>query len=190
MESPDRTLQGRHGKSNVSLLQHLSTAVNGQAAVATFACGGSVPIVDPATTAVTKASETMRKCGPITLRWDAGSASGVSKITFPLPSEREASQSMLTPLLDACQPATFGLGGKDVLDESYRKANKLDASAFSTNFHPHDCAIVESVQQILLPSTIAGGQAIGIGPQGARAELYNLNVWISPSVNVLITWRT
>lgn len=83
---------------------------------------------------------------------------------------------MLSALVDACQPATFGFGGKDVLDESYRKATKLDASAFSTNFHPHDCGILGSVQQILLPSMVAGGQNIGVGPQGARAELYNLNV--------------
>ena len=83
---------------------------------------------------------------------------------------------MLNVLENACQPATFGLAGNDVLDENYRRAIKLDASAFSTNFHPHDCGIIDSFQQILLPSTIEGGQHIGIGPKGVRAELYNLNV--------------
>ena len=163
-------------KSNVGLLQDLAAAVNGQAAAATFACGGSVPIVEPAAMANCSHSEPIRTCSPITLRYDAGSASENSKISFPLPPNSEVSQSMLDGLVNACQPATFGLEGKDVLDESYRKATKLDASAFSTNFHPHDCGIIESIQQILLPSTIPGGQAIGIGPQGARAELYNLNV--------------
>ena len=164
-------------KSNVGLLQDLSAAVNGQAAAATFACGGSVPIVEPAAMANSSHSEPIRTCSPITLRYDAGSsASAKSKISFPLSPNPEESQSMLDGLINGCQPATFGLEGKDVLDESYRKATKLEASAFSTSFHPHDCGIIESIQQILLPSTIPGGQAIGIGPQGARAELYNLNV--------------
>ena len=162
--------QSARPKSNVTLLQDLSTAVNGQAAVATFACGGSVPIADPASTPE-------RTCAPIALRWDANGTGEKSKISFPLPAEKQASGSMLGALVNACQPATFGFGGKDVLDESYRKATKLDASAFSTNFHPHDCGILASVQQILLPSMVAGVQSLGVGPQGARAELYNLNVW-------------
>lgn len=83
---------------------------------------------------------------------------------------------MLSDLLHYCQPATFGVDGRDVLDEKYRKAAKLDTSEFSTNFHPHDCGILDSIQQILLPSTIRGAQGVGIGPQGVRAELYKLNV--------------
>ncbi|KAL8786009.1 MAG: hypothetical protein Q9195_008390 [Heterodermia aff. obscurata] len=177
MESSIINPQPPRQKSNVGLLQDLSAAVNGQAAAATFACGGSVPIVEPAAMANSSYSEPIRTCSPITLRYDAGgSASAKSRISFPLPPNPEVAQSMLDGLVKACQPATFGLEGKDVLDESYRKAAKLDASAFSTNFHPHDCGIIESVQQILLPSTITGGQTIGIGPQGARAELYKLNV--------------
>ena len=176
MEDSTTGPQPTRQKSNVGLLQDLSAAVNGQAAAATFACGGSVPIVEPAAMANSSYSEPIRTCSPITLRYDAGSASAKSRISFPLPPDSEVSQSMLDGLVDACQPATFGLEGKDILDESYRKATKLDASAFSTNFHPHDCGIIESIQQILLPSTIPGGQTIGIGPQGARAELYNLNV--------------
>ncbi|RXW16208.1 hypothetical protein EST38_g9649 [Candolleomyces aberdarensis] len=37
-------------------------------------------------------------------------------------------------LVDVCQQATFGRGDQDVLDESYRKAWKLDTSEFSTQF--------------------------------------------------------
>ncbi|KAF8996746.1 hypothetical protein BDQ17DRAFT_1181614, partial [Cyathus striatus] len=37
-------------------------------------------------------------------------------------------------LFNACSPATFGRGGEDVLDPSYRKALKLDKSDFATNF--------------------------------------------------------
>ena len=38
---------------------------------------------------------------------------------------------MLTALVNACKLATFGLAGNDILDENYREATKLDASAFS-----------------------------------------------------------
>jgi hypothetical protein len=37
-------------------------------------------------------------------------------------------------LSDACQPATFGVNKEDVLDESYRKAGKMDVTDFATNF--------------------------------------------------------
>lgn len=168
--------QDGRGKSNVALLQDLSTAVNGQAAVATFACGGSVPFHEAAATPKASATEPKPTCPPITLRWDATTDSAAPRIYFPLPPEPEVSGSMLIALLQACQPATFGFAGNDILDENYRKATKLDTSMFSTNFHPHDCGIVESIQQVLLPSTIPGGQAIGFGPRGVRAELYKLNV--------------
>ncbi|KAL9015715.1 MAG: hypothetical protein Q9180_008847, partial [Flavoplaca navasiana] len=69
--------------------------------------------------------------------------------------------------------ATFGLGNRDVLDEGYRKAGKLDNTAFSTDFHPHDYGIVDAVQQILMPQ---GGEAHGV-----RAELYKLNIYSAPS---------
>jgi len=36
----------------------------------------------------------------------------------------------------ACSPATFGLNHQDVLDESYRKAGKLDVGKFSWLFSP------------------------------------------------------
>lgn len=176
MASSSTYPQNTRPKSNVALLQDLSTAVNGQAASATFACGGSVPIVDPASTNDDTTSSPVRTCAPVTLRWDTNAAGEESKISFPLPAEQKVSGSMLSALMKACQPATFGFGGRDVLDESYRKATKLDAAAFSTNFHPHDCGILGSVQQILLPSMGAGDQRVGVGPQGARAELYNLNV--------------
>ena len=168
--------QELRGKCNVALLQSLSDAVSGQAATATFACGGSVPIVEPAVTRDAVVTEPKPSCLPVALRWDAPTFPTGSKIVFPLQFEKEASQLMLNALEKVCQPATFGLAGNDVLDENYRRAIKLDASTFPTNFHPHDCGIIESIQQILLPSTIGGGQLIGIGPKGVRVELYNLNV--------------
>ena len=39
-------------------------------------------------------------------------------------------------LSHACSPATFGLNNQDVLDESYRKAGKLDVGKFAWLFSP------------------------------------------------------
>ena len=164
--------------SNTSLLQKLASAVDGHAATATFACGGSVPILDLSTG---KFGPDAQKLAPsIIIRWDPSNTyTTQSKIAFPFSEHDQVSRKMFHNLLHHCDPATFGVGGRDILDEAYRKAAKLDASDFSTNFHPHDCGILNSIQQILLPSTIRGGQGIGIGPQGVRAELYKLNLCAS-----------
>ena len=165
--------------SNTTLLQKLASAVDGHAATATFACGGSLPVVDFGTDKGGR--KTQNLVPSITLRWDARNAGNntQSKVSFPLADDDNVSRQIFNNLLHNCDPATFGVGGRDVLDEEYRKAVKLDTSDFSTNFHPHDCGILDSIQQILLPSTIKGGQGIGIGPQGVRAELYKLNVGVS-----------
>ena len=158
------------------LLRKLSAAVNGHAATATFACGGSVPIIPEA--AAIKEPGKLAVSPPVTLRWDATTDTKAS-IAFP-PSQIEEVHfsERLAALVQACQPATFGIGGRDVLDEGYRKAGKLDTSQFSSTFHPHDCGIVDTVQQILLPSTVSGGMRIGFGPPSVKAELYKLNVGI------------
>lgn len=161
--------------SNTTLLQKLASAVNGHAATATFACGGSLPTSDPSPGNFGPGAQNL--VPSVIIRWDSkDSYLRQSKIAFPLPYQDDVSGRMLSILLHHCQPATFGVGGRDVLDEEYRKAGKLDTSEFSTNFHPHDYGILDSIQQILLPSTIRGGQGVGIGPQGIRAELYKLNV--------------
>jgi hypothetical protein len=73
-------------------------------------------------------------------------------------------------LSDACRPATFGLNNQDVLDETYRKAGKLDADKFSWKFNPSD------------HSDFANRLASGLFPwnsldKGIRFELYKLNVY-------------
>ncbi|KAL8830788.1 MAG: hypothetical protein Q9170_005571 [Blastenia crenularia] len=162
---------------NTILLRKLSTAVNGHAVIATFACGGSVPVVDENLLEPGK----LAASPPAKLRWDTDLQAKAS-ITLPPPQPEEAAFSAgIRALLQTCDPATFGVGGQDVLDEQYRKASKLDKSQFSTNFHPHDCGILDSVQQILLPSTIKGGLGIDVGPQSFKAELYKLNIYSAPS---------
>ncbi|PVH99885.1 hypothetical protein DM02DRAFT_628995 [Periconia macrospinosa] len=92
---------------------------------------------------------------------------------FPV---NEDGKSDLEKLLAACEPASFGYKGKDVLDESYRKATKLDESAFSVSLCPYKLGIIDTIAQMLLPN--AGG---GIRTKGVKAELYKLNVYAAPS---------
>lgn len=120
---------------------------------------------------------------PITLRWDS-SFSSVRKITFPQSNVLFEDQvhtyfdpSLLDMLVQDCQAATFGHNGKDVLDETYRKAGKMDEDRFSTNFHPADCGILDTIAQVLLPLVGNGDSAL----RGVGAELYKLNVYSHPS---------
>ncbi|KAJ4299289.1 hypothetical protein N0V90_004533 [Kalmusia sp. IMI 367209] len=109
---------------------------------------------------------------PISLRWDSSnSPSGVAKLTFPLDSSAVNQKSSLAKLISDCQPASFGYKGEDVLDESYRKATKMDRAAFSIDFCPYELGMIDTIAQVLLPN--ASGT---VSTKGVRAELYKLNV--------------
>jgi hypothetical protein len=88
------------------------------------------------------------------IRWssDSTSSSGGHAIKFPLATDEP---HQLENLLRDCAPATFGVDGKDILDESYRKAAKMDNTQFCTSFHPHDYGIVDAIAQVLLPEVDA-----------------------------------
>ena len=70
----------------------------------------------------------------------------------------------------ACSPATFGLNHQDVLDESYRKAGKLDVGKFSWPFSPASRSdfIVQLVSGLFPSDSLH---------KGIRFELYKLNVY-------------
>ena len=170
-------------KFDIELLKQLSSAIDDEAVIADFACGGSIPVTTYHDKNIGSKAGLVNP--PVTLRWDSpDNQIAVSKVTFPVQSDDEAGSSAFNALLDRCQPATFGADGKDVLDETYRKAGKLDKDIFCTDFHPHDCGIVDAVQQILLPSTVPVEKlGLGTGSYGVRAELYKLNV--RPNVFVM-----
>ncbi len=81
----------------------------------------------------------------------------------------------LKVLLHNCEPDTFGRGCEDVLDKSYRKATKLDASAFATDLCPYGLGIVNTAAELLMPG-------VGLSwSRAVKAELYRLNVgWPTP----------
>ncbi|OTB12107.1 hypothetical protein K445DRAFT_67065 [Daldinia sp. EC12] len=163
-----------------------------------YACGGSVPIscqVDNSQkhTEATPTQSSTQDDGqtaamsntllPIPssrmiLRWDSLKSSTPDshcKLEFPIvPSTSDN----LARLVADMSPAKFGLGKKDVYDENYRKALKLDPSHFALNFSPYECGIIDSIAQILLPDWQAGNNK---KHRGVRAELYMLNVYHGPS---------
>ncbi|KAK2773447.1 hypothetical protein FQN53_004167 [Emmonsiellopsis sp. PD_33] len=156
---------------------------------ATFTVGGSIPIVipddDKSTDINMDSAQHTSRSSPITIRWDPPEApTGESRnISFP-PSqgvEQGAEQLLqqqqqLDALLRDCQPATFGRGNRDILDETYRKASKMDSSKFSSDLCPYELGIVDSVAELLMPSSYMAG-----GSRGVVAELYKLNIYSGPS---------
>ncbi|KAF7310337.1 Fe2OG dioxygenase domain-containing protein [Mycena indigotica] len=80
----------------------------------------------------------------------------------------EATEAQLQDLAAACEPATFGLGTEDVLDEGYRKAGKLDCGNFAASLDIGTLNILDEI----MPDLLEGRDDAVI-----RAELYKLNVY-------------
>lgn len=115
------------------------------------------------------------KRDPVTIRWDSGpDGSHVQKISFPVPKPQVAITGSLAHLLEDCEPATFGRGNQEVLDEGYRVAAKMDVQKFSSDYSPYDNRVMEKVSQAL-----AFRDGANSNYRGLRAELYKMNV--SPS---------
>lgn len=93
----------------------------------------------------------------------------IKHIRFRRINLANASVDQLKHLVEACDLATFGLDQKDVHDESYRKALKLDGSDFATKLDVVRSGLVDSIRNDLLE-----------GDKGRRsisAELYKLNIY-------------
>ena len=152
-------------------LGRLTAAISGQRTRATFACSGSIAI-SPDHVAGDSSTHP-----PVQLRWGPTSQGAQGHTQFPCPSgvdTGDAESSDFEKLLQACRPATFGKCKEDVFDETYRKAAKMGALEFCTNFDPHAAGIIDSVHQVLLPS-------LSDAPDlGTVAELYSLNVYSAP----------
>ena len=81
-----------------------------------------------------------------------------------------ASDAKLQALLEASEPAPFGVNNKDVLDDTYRKAWKMDNSNFSTRLDVFDTGVIEHVRSKLVDIGHGGQKKI-------RPELYKLNIY-------------
>jgi hypothetical protein len=95
----------------------------------------------------------------------------VAKLQFPLDPYDGVDSAALADLVHDCQPARFGFLGDNILDETYRKATKMDRSAFSVDFCPYESGIIDTVAQLLVANSGSRTRMNGV-----RAELYKLNV--------------
>ncbi|KAL4251209.1 hypothetical protein ABKN59_006301 [Abortiporus biennis] len=75
--------------------------------------------------------------------------------------------AQLEELANACSAAKFGLNQQDVLDETYRKAGKMDSDNFLIRFNPYESRIIRIIQNELLDDE----------DTDVCAELYKLNVY-------------
>ncbi|KAF2171374.1 hypothetical protein M409DRAFT_18490 [Zasmidium cellare ATCC 36951] len=160
--------ENEYAQTELKFLKELKSSVKAHARSATFACGGCVPF----------------KTKGVADQQDAGNAIDAIQIRFgengrgvvlSLPQD-SASMGELNALVDECQPASFGRGNEEVHDEDYRKAGKLDRSAFATTFCPYEAGIIDVVSQLLVPQTKQDLHHCSI-----KAELYKLNVYSAPS---------
>ncbi|KAH9209223.1 hypothetical protein DL95DRAFT_428313 [Leptodontidium sp. 2 PMI_412] len=173
----------------------LKKAVEDHQSTASYCCGGTVAIdASPAPASLKTAGQvspgSTTKSPPVALRWDVKEAGEARTIHFPQASlvskntrssSTSSQPSLLEQLLESCAPATFGRKNKDILDESYRKAGKLNRSQFSVDFHPHDYGIIDTISQVLLPQVDVDFMKGREQHRGVMAELYKLNVYSGPS---------
>src|SRR5204863_8870200 len=97
-------------------MKPLIAAIKGYQATATFFCGGSILIGTKADREL-KTSKGPISAPPIIIRWSGSVPSDDHEIELPIRKDGQQDQfSNLTNLLNACEPATFGLGNKDVFD--------------------------------------------------------------------------
>ena len=75
----------------------------------------------------------------------------------------------LQRLAETCQPSTFGLDQKDVFDETYRKAGKMDTSEFVLRLD----VVQSGLLSIVCSSLLSGDRS----RRSVTAELYKLNVY-------------
>ncbi|KZV60961.1 hypothetical protein PENSPDRAFT_759717 [Peniophora sp. CONT] len=75
----------------------------------------------------------------------------------------------LNTLAEACSVAPFGRGSQAVVDDTYRRAGKLDLPNFAIPFEPEGTALGAGIRECVL-----GGAESG---RPVRFELYKLNVY-------------
>lgn len=122
---------------------------------------------------------------PIKLLFErTGNGSGGSLdakgITFPLSSSGD-----INLLLEACKQASFGRGGEDILDPSYRRALVLHASLFAvapaSAIDPYSLGILSKIRLTLLsdssPADLDGGGEKSMKERRIVARLDKLNVY-------------
>ena len=121
-----------------TLFTSVSSTLAEQADKDVFAIGGTINIANPPS-ASTNGKDS------VVIRWDSNQG---SKVVLPVNGDA-ASERAFAQLLNDCEPAKFGRGEKEVYDETYRKARKMDEAKFCTNFSPSEYGVIDTVVQAL-----------------------------------------
>lgn len=153
------------------LLDQLREELGKQTEKTIFTCGGTIPITKRGPTLTSDDTKVSSASEPVTIRWDPlvlETPASQARLVLPL---AQKDPGPLKNLINDLQPASFGYQGKDVFDETYRKALKMDTDNFATTFNPYECGIIDAIAQALLPSTPDSDLR-----RGVRAELYKMNV--------------
>ncbi|KAI0294549.1 hypothetical protein BC826DRAFT_1137341 [Russula brevipes] len=103
-----------------------------------------------------------------------GTCASEERLLANLQSQRHvnftsATSDELEQLAQACQPATFGRNDETVMDETYRKTEKIDPDLFSTPLGYDHTDIVKIVRDLLLNGTDS--------LRKLKVELYKLNFY-------------
>jgi len=81
-----------------------------------------------------------------------------------------ATPDELEQLTQVCEPASFGVNKEDVLDETYRKAGRIDLDRFAPMLDPPaHTDLLKIIRSYLLEGTQS--------KNNIKAELYKLNVY-------------
>lgn len=80
----------------------------------------------------------------------------------------------LSSAASTCEAATLGLNNRDVLDESYRKAGKMDTDSFAVTLGDVIPHLLERVRPDLSEGTDGNKKLV--------AELYKLKFYIALSI--------
>lgn len=101
--------------SNVQdqIFSKLKVSLEGQKAQAAFCCGGSSEINDE----LSRPDIRFKEAPPVILHWATDEQQSIQKISFSQNAlKTDELKNQVQRLTDACQPASFGKGGKDVND--------------------------------------------------------------------------
>ncbi|CRG83902.1 hypothetical protein PISL3812_01258 [Talaromyces islandicus] len=168
----------------MSQIDRLSELICTQQSKTSFTCGGSIAVRtdknDPDVSWVANPTEPIHS-RPINIFWASKDKAEVNNVTLPIDGDGESDEkSKLRKLVGDCSPASFGRGLTDVLDETYRRAGKMNLEDFASSFQPADFGLIQHIEQTLLPSVLSNKEN-SFQAKGLIAELYKLNVYSGPS---------
>jgi hypothetical protein len=170
------------GNTTMRMLDNLRSVLQGTEGGGNCCVGGRVPIGDGVDGQEFGSEEEEGGVAPITVRFDKSDGS-VARLHFP-PLPIRNNYSGLEDLLRACSPSLPSSALKSNRRQDWGGAGSLDARHFSTDFHPHNCGILDTIAQTLLPgineSIKNKGKSGGDDMHRVTSELIGLEV-SSPS---------